>query len=451
MDKLKEQIINIVISKDQFLLPRFSYTIDYINSHPLKPTEATIIYSETKKENCINLEYNLKKDSHIVAQNLYFNKNHTESKLSLASYKYNNATISGIDNNTHKSNLFYDLGKFGFDIFEHIFFFISRYEEVFAKKESNSQSGWLNEKEHTLIRHNLQSYPIIDALISAFFESILNKNISRNTTYSLSHDVDILYRFTPSYKFLRSLMATLYYRRGKDQFISSIKHFVKMKSSSTADPYDNFKELFSHLPSITKRCIYVMSGGNTKFDNNYKISDNKIHEIIELAFEKKYNLGLHPSYNSFSSSTMHSKEKENLEKVANQRILKNRQHCLRWNWEFTPYILENNNFETDSSMGYNRHVGFRCGTGYPYHMYDFINERAFSWKEIPMSFMESSAIHLAKNNNLDLSETMINFFDSNKFNTHIEMNFHNSNFDPLLETGKQVHNFYFNTLNNLIE
>jgi len=46
---------------------------------------------------------------------------------------------------------------------------------------------------------------------------------------------------------------------------------------------------------------------------------------------------------------------------------------------------------------------------------------------------------------------MSSFLEQNKYNTHIEMNVHNSNFDPTLLYGEELVHFYTKTLNEIIE
>ena len=44
--------------------------------------------------------------------------------------------------------------------------------------------------------------------------------------------------------------------------------------------------------------------------------------------------------------------------------------------------------ETDSSIGYRDRIGFRAGTGFPFHLYNFEDEKPYSWKEIPLVLMD---------------------------------------------------------------
>ena len=189
-----------------------------------------------------------------------------------------------------------------------------------------------------------------------------------------------------------------------------------------------------------------MAGGETRFDNFYEIEHPKVSDIIGKAKKAGYDVGIHPSYNAAFKPDLFAQEKDRLERVTGHSIHRNRQHWLRFNWEITPYFYEKYRITEDASLGYRRRLGFRCGTGFPYHLYDFKREKAFKWVECPMVFMESSAIHEARREGVLLLDLMNSFLEDNAYNTHISFNFHNSNFDPTTTHGPVLKKFYFNRI-----
>lgn len=445
------QTINIITQESNSLFSRLEYTIDFIDNHPLKPIGLQVKLCNAPLATGINLYYGKEKESNIPAQNYFFSKNVLEKHIYLNPYKLKDKVLYAVELEKQEKQEFVSEMKFSFDVFETIFFHISRFEEVFTNENLIGQAGWLEESNHILVKSLIQETPVVDEIIGSFFEYILKVPIVLNSSYSLSHDVDILTRFSPPHKFLRSLLASLLVRKDLNEVKKSIGYYHKMITHDLPDPYNNFNSLLSQKFTLQKKTLYLMVGGNSKYDNKYKITDSLINEILKLAEENSYSVGLHPSYNTMSNRRRHQDEKKTLEKILGKNITQNRQHWLRWNWEVTPYVIQESGFTFDSSMGYNKYLGFRCGTGYSYHMYDFRNEIKFAWKEIPLSFMESSAIHSAKKKKTSVSENMVAFFEANTYNTHIEMNFHNSNFDPTLQTGLEIQDFYFNQLKSLIE
>ena len=445
--------INFKYKKENTQVAIIEYLIKFLEQHPLKPT--SIIFNKNAPEgDLINVYYGLPKtqteDYYIPKQNLIFELAETATFIT-NKYRYDQTTIFSVENSSQPDTVFMVENNFQFDLLETLFFHISRYEEVFAAKSDLNQAGWLDEKKQFLIRNGLQQIPVVDHLVVAFFEAVSGVKIFQRTSYDISHDVDILYRLKPLTKTIRALAGSILYRRGLKNFWKIIHYAWIMRIKDLKDPYDNFDQLLRKENTWKSKQLFLMVGGNTKFDNKYSIDHPYVADIIQMAFDRGYKIGLHPSYNAGFEKNRYEEEIKQLSKKITHPVKLNRQHWLRFNWKITPYLWEENSIEIDSSMGYNQHLGFRCGTGFPYHMFDFKNNKAFSWKEQPLAFMESSALHFAKKNNKDLSKVMIDFFISNNHNTHININFHNSNFDPLLETGQAIANFYHNELIQIIE
>jgi hypothetical protein len=434
-------------TENKFAL-EIEYTIKFILSHPL-------FASVYKLDKQVDIYYGKKPAkegaTYIPNQKLIFSSSaiHIDS-LYMNCYYADQLTVYSVENKSSRKKKFANESAIEFDILESIFFHISRYEEVFAEKSDNNTAGWLREEKQILVKNKLQKYPIVDDLVRNLVQLITNQKIAVKTKYSISHDLDILFKFKPFPKFIRSLGANLRYRRGATAMKNSIAHYRKMLLGKQTDPYDNFSELLKTEKQWEEKILYLMVGGNTKYDNKYSIENSYIDEILEIANSRSYTIGLHPSYNSHDNKLMYASEKKTLETRVNRSIQHNRQHWLRFDWDNTPDQLTDSNITHDSSMGYNKHLGFRCGTGFSYHLYNFKKRVAYSWKETPLVFMESSAIHYAKNNGQPLKEVMFNFLVKNQMNTAVMINFHNSNFDPTTENGIIINQFYHNDLNDIV-
>lgn len=332
---------------------------------------------------------------------------------------------------------------FSFDVFESIFFHVSRYEELFAQENKSSVKGWLEEENHFLVRHALEKKPVVDELILYLLSKIESITVKRKTSVTLSHDIDILYRFYPLYKIPRSLIAIIIRQRGLRHLWLSCSLIFKWLLGIKKDPFDTFDFLFvKDVNNGLDKRVYLMTGGRTRYDNHYRINSKRGLKLIELCKKRKYRIGIHPSYDAGFDGKLFKDEKERLEMCSGGIVKESRQHYLRWNWNKTPKILKENKIVRDSSMGYNKRIGFRCGTGFEYHMYDFENEQAYEWKELPLVFMESALIHEAKRTGRSVTEIASDFMKVNAYNTHIEMNWHNSNFDESTHYGKELKELY---------
>jgi hypothetical protein len=299
------------------------------------------------------------------------------------------------------------------------------------------------EEEHLLVKYGLEKEPVVDQLVFFLKSYLLDSTEERpKSTYALSHDIDILYRFKPWYKIPRSILAIVYHRRGLVHLIQTKWHVFLMLIGLRKDPYDTYDFLLDKDGPFTTKRLYLMSGGETRHDNMYSIHDRKVANIIEDARSKDYEIGLHPSINASFKSKLRKVEESAWMEVLGTQVELNRQHWLMWHWDKTPYLLSQSNIQEDSSMGYSKRLGFRCGTGFPYHLYDFTKEAAYPWKEQPLAFMDSALIHESLRTKQTPSEICADFFQANKKGTHIEMNWHNSNFDPTTTYGNALYKIY---------
>ena len=434
---------------------RLLYTLSFIENHPLIKNSIKFFLNDSSGVK-LDIFYggisHNSKEYFIPRQDLFFLKSKALPEVLFANpYRSNSNLIYSVEFKQKASADLLSGNTFGFDIFETIFFHISRYEEIFASDHDNGVEGWLQEKKHFLIKEKLFSTPIVDILVTQLKEILLGNTAKEKTSYSISHDVDILFKFQTPFHFFRSLLATIYHKRGFALLIGSISWYYKYLRGKEKDPYDYFQELILSDNVFKEKTIYFMSGGNSEYDNKYSIEEKRVGKIMDLALESGYTIGFHPSYNAGFSEKMYSKEKEILEKIAQSKVIANRQHWLRFRWDITPYLFAPNSIQKDSSLGYNKHLGFRCGTGFPYCLYDFKNEKPFDWIEHPMAFMESAAINMAKKEGIEPSKLMRDFIEKNKQDTHIVFNFHNSNFDNLTEVGNAMRDFYENQFLNLLK
>jgi len=217
----------------------------------------------------------------------------------------------------------------------------------------------------------------------------------------------------------------------------------KLQANATKNSSDDLESADEY--ELTNKTLYILSGGEVpKIENHFDLNNPKVLEIIKLAKSRGYEIGIHPSYNAHLKKDLFKKEKEKLETLIGEPIKASRQHFLRWKFPETARIIEELGLKTDSTLGFSDRIGFRCGTGFPYYMYDFEKERAFEFLEIPMVVMDVGLMRdaLFEKDNSYL-ET---FLKANFLNTQVTFNFHNSVFDEVY-----FENFLKKSYSNLID
>ncbi len=111
--------------------------------------------------------------------------------------------------------------------------------------------------------------------------------------------------------------------------------------------------------------------------------------MVELA-QQGHDVGLHGGFHTALDLDNFLHEKHLLEDETGLSVTTTRQHWLHWDARVTPELHERAGISADSTMGYNRNVGFRAGTSKPYFFFDLGRDRALDLVELPMVMMDGS-------------------------------------------------------------
>jgi hypothetical protein len=80
-----------------------------------------------------------------------------------------------------------------------------------------------------------------------------------------------------------------------------------------------------------------------------------------------------------------------------------RQHYLHFDVRVTPRLHERSGFSADTTLGFNRNVGFRAGTSMPFRLFDFESASPIDVIEVPLVIQEAA---LLATNSLELDEAL---------------------------------------------
>ena len=422
---------------------RIKYVFDFIANHPL--AQKQISFSLEAQKHTASISYGQDKTGtyHIPRQNLIFNTNPIHpSQLITNSFQNKDITLYSVEKQKHKKNKeFVNNNQFNFDIIETIFFHISRYEEHIIQQDMKENWGLGFKENHFIPRNSLQETPVVDHLVFAFLDAIGAQPKRQKTIYRLTHDVDNPRKLPNLYKLIKASGRLLIIeRKGLSAQWNLFNTYRKMLTGKGKDPYDTFDWLFRKEKQ--EKVVYFMAGGITKFDNFYKIDSPIAKDIIRQARNKGYQLGLHPSYAAYNREDLYSKEKQALEKVLGEKIVLARQHYLRFQFPKTADIIENQGIKEDSTLGYRDMIGFRCGTGFGYQLYNFDKEQAYKFIETPLIIMEWSLIEQDNYDFKKIQKHLDSFLEKNRFLTKVTILFHNSIFDMVAESNPKLKELY---------
>lgn len=114
------------------------------------------------------------------------------------------------------------------------------------------------------------------------------------------------------------------------------------------------------------------------FDCLYKLNDPVIFQkkkisvanFFKFLYNSGWEVGLHGSFLSYDSEKIFRKQKLALQEIIQSEVFSTRQHFLHYDIKKTPLVHHQAGIKVDSTIGFNRNIGFRAGTCMPYFSQD---------------------------------------------------------------------------------
>lgn len=292
-----------------------------------------------------------------------------------------------------------------------IFRELSRTEEVLnCVRDSWGNWDW---QYGAAQRNGLTYVPYVDQLLqSAVQRQLLIRSdrslwpANKKFALVLTHDVDVISESAISACGLRQFAARELSKPGRtDRKLLSLgamsarftSQLFRARRDDSLWHYEDwlkleqkygFKSTFYFAPSPLKR--------PAQWDPIYQFSDIvrfdgkriTVREMIRSIRQAGWEIGLHGSYHSAVDGEALKREKKCIEDVLGSRVTSVRQHYLHYDARITPRLQAEAGFESDSTQGFNRSIGFRAGTSFPYWCWDHMNQRCLATLEIPMHIMD---------------------------------------------------------------
>jgi hypothetical protein len=118
----------------------------------------------------------------------------------------------------------------------------------------------------------------------------------------------------------------------------------------------------------------------------------RIGDVMRALRDEGFDVGLHGSYESARAPGVLARERAILEGVLETPITTTRQHFLHWDVRWTPRLQEEAGLRADSSLGYNRNVGFRAGTSLPFRQFDVAADRPLDLVQVPLVVQDAALL-----------------------------------------------------------
>ncbi|MBL7924336.1 MAG: polysaccharide deacetylase family protein [Bacteroidia bacterium] len=229
----------------------------------------------------------------------------------------------------------------------------------------------------------------------------------------LTHDLDVLSLSDPL-ALLRRQMQAARHAAGYAEKALHYAHaaYSRLRSLRPAqqDPlwlYERWMD--AEIAHGFNSTFFVFSRPSSKndlhlYDCDYVWSDRMMYracrmnagDFIKRIMGEGVEIACHGSFNTWRNAALLKQQKDNLEDLIGKPVLASRQHFLHYDIHHTPDVLKEAGFKVDSTMGFNRTIGFRAGTSYPYKMLNGL-------LEVPQIIMDGA---LFNTNSLELDELL---------------------------------------------
>ena len=283
-------------------------------------------------------------------------------------------------------------GDYSFDIFAATFYLLSRYEEYLPHKKD--MYGRYAHQNSLAFKEGFLTFPLIDIWIEDFKKVLKEKYptlIIHNSQFTFQPTYDIDEAYSYKYKgWLRTLGGVL--KSIVNSEWSIVKERTKVLNRKKQDPFDSYQWMDSlhekhHLKPIY---FFLIPGKNGRYDKNILPTHPAMQRLVKQHGEK-YDIGIHPSWQSGDDDARLKKEIETLEQISGKQITTSRQHYIRFNLPGGYRRLVDVGITDDHSMGYGSINGFRASVASSFYWYDLEKEQATNLLLHPFCYMDANS------------------------------------------------------------
>ncbi len=299
------------------------------------------------------------------------------------------------------------------DFISSIFYLVNGFQEYDLSDERKDKYGRLD------FKYSLQSkYDVLqDDLVKKYTQELLLQIDSslklpdRKSRIFISHDIDSVYG-SLKYDGLWAL---------KSGNLGQMMKVIAQTVMSDPPWFNMDKIARLENEHDIKACYYwIVQNGRDELgikNGDYKIGNRKIQEQLKVVRGMSNQIGLHKS----SMKTSFEEEIKALPEVNS-----NRYHFLKINNPSSFIEMEKSDIESDSSIGFPYHMGFKNNCGMPYHPFDIERNGKVNVLEIPLHIMDGMFDTAHAKSGQKATSEIIDFIEANNTNAIISILWHNS-------------------------
>jgi hypothetical protein len=187
----------------------------------------------------------------------------------------------------------------------------------------------------------------------------------------------------------------------------------KVLGNKMQDPFDSYNwiDKINQEHRLTPRYFFLVAEKTGMYDRNILPHQKALQNLIKDHSEK-YDIGIHPSWQSGDDPVLLQREILALERITGKVISSSRQHFIRFTLPHTYRYLISSGIREDYSMGYGTINGFRASVASPFYWYDLEKEEQTSLVLYPFCFMEANSFFEQKISPPEALEEMKQYFQA---------------------------------------
>ncbi len=279
-----------------------------------------------------------------------------------------------------------------FDIFAASFYLLSRYEEYLPHEKD--MYGRCAHGNSLAWKEGFLNVPLVNVWLGDLKKVLQLKfpnfkpQIS-NFKHLPTYDIDEAYSFKHKDWWRSAGAAVKDLLKGKFNRLALRRNVL---SNKVADPFDSYEwlDILHQQHKIIPRYFFLVSEKTGKYDRNILPTEKALQQLIKQHADK-YQIGVHPSWQSGDEPSLIKKEKETIENITGKKIKSSRQHFIRFTLPQTFRHLIDAGVKEDFSMGYGSINGFRASVASPFFWYDLEKEETTSLLLYPFCYMEANS------------------------------------------------------------
>jgi hypothetical protein len=305
-------------------------------------------------------------------------------------------TIECFETNNQKA-FFKTDGDFPFDIFAATFYLISRYEEYLPYQKD--MYGRYAHENSLAYKEGFLNLPLINIWLEQFknilqqkFPSLIICNSS--FTFLPTYDIDVAWAYKYKQWKISAGGAMKDLLKGAVKKISLRRKVVNNEVQDPFDAYgwmDNLHQQYQLKPQY----FFLVSEKLSKYDRNILPREPAMQQLIQQHSDK-YEIGVHPSWQSGDDVSLIKKEMKTIEDIAAIKITSSRQHYIRFTLPQTFRYLIEAAIKEDFSMGYGSINGFRASVASSFYWYDLEKNLPTDLLLRPFCYMDANSFYEQK-------------------------------------------------------